>query len=133
MDSEIVGYWIERETRTVSKSFEYAGAGWVGETVPGRYPIRKGSYWYSATLDAVHTESWFQNRLGAALGSNNLDTTRKPDTYGVQLDQMSLGQCAADGRVELAPGWEVVTVGTYSASSGARAGEPIYRAQLISR
>lgn len=104
-----VGVWIEREMRVVTKGFEYAGQGWTGETIPGRYKLRvePSGYWICTTMKATHTRSWFQSRIGATYGSNNLCTDRKPDTYGEQHEFYSLARHVLAGRVVLAPGWRV--------------------------
>mgnify|MGYP001297774505 CR=1 FL=1 len=110
-----IGWWGERESRKVRRSFEYAGAGWEGETVPGRYELHvSGTYpWFCARLDAIHTKSWFQNRIGAHYGSNNLKTERAPDHYGVQLDRYGAAEAALQGKVHLAQNWEVFHTGDF--------------------
>jgi len=111
------------------RTFEYAGAGEVWNldeaTIDITEPDDGSHYWFLGQRPGTRIDSWFQNRIGACLGSDNRDRTPKKGTVGVQFDSFLAGEWAAQGKLKFLPdsGWTWKQVGTYSTD-----GRPMYRA-----
>jgi hypothetical protein len=121
----LVGFLTVDATKT-QRYGEYAGAGETWELDARRVELHcSGGHWVCGKRPGTRTASWFQNRIGATLGSNNLDETPVRGFYGVQYDRYEAGRLYAEGRLTLADGWEAEYRGEYST------GKPMYRIQRV--
>ena len=98
--------------------FEYAGAGELWDLDESVVNVAFEGYWAVFSHPGVCTESWFQNRIGASLGSDNHCSEPKPGKLPRQMTMFDLGQLYVEGRLDLAPEWEAFTCdGTYQDGS----------------
>ena len=88
------------------RHFEYAGAGELWDLEESMVDVAFNGYWAIYSHPGVCTESWFQNRIGATLGSANLCTDPKPGKLPRQISMFDLGQLYVDGHLELGLEWE---------------------------
>ena len=114
--ANLIGHLHVDAIKDHHRNFEYAGAGelWDLEecTVPV-YTSRDG-YWAVFNHPGVCNESWFQNRLGSSLGSDNRCTEPKAGSLSRQMDFFHMGTLYAAGELKLAQGWIAKDCGNYS-------------------
>ena len=105
--SKLIGYLHVDAIKNYRRSYEYAGAGELWDLEAATVPVyvSQDGYWVVYSHPGVCTESWFQNRIGAALGSDNRCTEPKPGSLPRQMSFFHLGTLYHNGKVQLEPDW----------------------------
>lgn len=111
----VVGWLMLKANGRFFQTHEYAGAGSLWELPAQSVALvaygraHSGTFWGS--IHGVRFDDWFQNRIGACLGSDNRDTTKVDGTVGIARYGYQLLKSHKKGEFRLASGWHFTESG----------------------